>query len=210
MSHHNALYQKAWEILKDQMILEESVDKEPIRPEPDLKKLEEGIRLLEEVISINPENWSAYWAMGKAYQTMGDKQKQYDAFKKAQQIARKHPDESYSDAIRELVLSCLELEKIKEAIYYGKQAIEFSPDDFTLWSNFSICLLLDGQLDNAENYANKALGACADDGVAKNVLAVVKKIRNGELEVKSFNEMAKLPDFDKESTDEARKADSSV
>ena len=182
-------YQRAVEILDARMIIDkddgsgEKIERDPLDAASETK-VREAVSLLKDVVRYNPHNWSAYWMLGKAYQLLDEHENQFEAFRSSQLIVRSlHPvPEAYADVLRELVLACLATNRLDYAIYYADTAIKFRPADATLWSNYAITLLLGGKLDNAETWARNAAVALPGDTVAVNVLALVDRIRAGQIE----------------------------
>jgi tetratricopeptide (TPR) repeat protein len=182
---HNELFSKACALLDEQILLEHGDPGDVAKiPEIDTVKIEEGIECLKQVVAMNATNWSAYWLMGKAYQSLRQYQQEYESFKKASaELRQQQPDDTVAIAnvLRELAYSCMKLDKFTEASYYGGLAIEFDPQDFTLISNQACVFMCVGNLDAAEKYAQRALYYLPQDIVAKNVLLLIPKLRNGEV-----------------------------
>src|SRR5262249_32236511 len=69
-SRHNQLYKEACALTEGLIHLHD-------QPAAELdgagrQRLERAIPLFQEVLQINPQNWSAMWLLGKVYQRLGD------------------------------------------------------------------------------------------------------------------------------------------
>lgn len=138
------------------------------------ESLEKGMVGLKTVLSFNPDNWSARWMLGKAMQALGFHEEAYNEFLTAH---RKVPDQHI---MRELALECLETKRFTQAVYYCHVAIEFAPDDYTLWPNMALAQLFNGNIENSENWANKSLQKIPDDKPALNILKIIAEIKSGK------------------------------
>jgi hypothetical protein len=68
------------------------------------REVERGIQLLDFILIVNPQNWSAYWIIGKGYQALGNSEMACDALGKAFAIEKGNPD-----VAREYMYECLQL-----------------------------------------------------------------------------------------------------
>jgi cytochrome c-type biogenesis protein CcmH/NrfG len=81
---HNSLLQGASDLLMPYLFLDDRKEKEVTTPD-DRAAVQRGIEMLERVLQINPQNWSASWFLGMASNVLGRLDDAYKAF------ARAHP-----------------------------------------------------------------------------------------------------------------------
>ena len=130
---------------------------------------------LRTVLANNPNNWSARWMLGKAQQALKQHEQAYESFLEA------HRDVlTNENVMRELALECLQTKRYSQAVHYCHVAIEFSPEDYSLWPNMATAHLFNKNLDEAESWAKKSLEKIPDDEPAMAVLKMVKEIRAGK------------------------------
>ena len=85
VERHDEYYQKGFACIDPYVQLQGKP-----RKRPNKDKIKEGIKYLEAVTKINPENWAAFWLKGKAYQSLEHPQSAYNAFKKAFDIEKEN------------------------------------------------------------------------------------------------------------------------
>lgn len=189
INRHNELFQKASETLYPYMQLEGCEHQEIT--DADRDRITEAINTLEEVLTINPQNWAALWIIGKTYQALGDHQSAYACFWQAHQIDLQQPD-----VLRELALQCLVLKIFEDACYYAQSAIQFNHSDPTLWANYAVALMMKGDTTKAAHWADKTLRHDANDLVAKNTMRVLQEIQEGKRGIpQDFSELQEEPDL---------------
>lgn len=151
----------------------EGVDAKPIDSIAE-EVMQKGIEGFKSVTRFNPNNWAAYWMMGKTHQALNENEEAYQAFLLAHNI---HLGEQ--NVLRELALQCLKTKRFDLAAFYSQGAQEFDPEDYTLWANMAVAKLFQQKLDDAETWANKALSRLPGDEPSLRVLQFVKEIRDG-------------------------------
>ena len=173
------LYQESCDLIRPYLFLEgelgESSQKDLNSTEA-LAELNKGIEGLKKVIKEAEYNWAAQWFLGKALQVLNDHENAHKAFLDAY-----HNNLEHEAIIRELALECLLTDRFKDAAYYCNVASEFSPEDYTLWSNISVAQLFNNNLEKAEEWAKKTLVKIPDDKPATEVLKYVNGIRDGTM-----------------------------
>lgn len=169
----NELYKKSCDIILPYIRLEgrksEQVDfakKEEI--------LKEGLEGLETVLKFNPSNWSARWMIGKIKQVLGLHEEAYNAFLIAHRGVLTN-----ENVMRELALECLQTKRFKQAVHYCHVAIEFAPDDYSLFANMAVSQLFNGNLIEAESWAKKSLEKIPNDPPSNNILKIIEDIKKG-------------------------------
>jgi tetratricopeptide (TPR) repeat protein len=128
VDEHNALYERATALVRFTTTIVP-----PVRLSWFQRwKVRRGIRLLERVVQLNPENWAALWVMGKAHQAIGDSERALDAFSKSHLINRDNPD-----VVREASISAMECERHDVAIAFAERAMTLNPSDSGLRANLA-------------------------------------------------------------------------
>ena len=168
----NTLYQESCAIIMPHIRLEESEQGDPVQGQANLQK---GVEGLETVLKFNPTNWPARWMLGKAKQALGLHEESYTAFLTAHRNVL-----TDQNVMRELALECLQTKRFKQAVHYCHVAMEFDPDDYSLWPNMAVAQLFNGSIDEAESWANKSLVKIPGDEPAMNVLKIISEIRAGK------------------------------
>ena len=160
---------------------------DPGLSELSLKKGIEGLNL---VLKAYPSNWNVRWMLGKAKQAQGLHEEAYSEFYIAHMDFKRSifdgPTElpvPTIDVMRELSLECLRTNRIKEAVYYCQMAIEFDPEDNSLWSNMAIAHLLNGNLKVAETWAAKSSKASPTDVPTANIMKIIEDVKSGKREM---------------------------
>ena len=179
-SDRNALYLASCDAMMPYLRLEgegDEVKKDPSSEEGQ-QVLNASILGLQTVLEHNPQNWAARWMLGKAQQALQLHEAAYESFLKAHRNIRTN-----EDVMRELALECLQTKRFSQAVHFCHVAIEFEPDDFTLWSNMAMSQLFNKNIDNAETWAKKTLEKIPDDEPASVVLKLIKEIRDGTREI---------------------------
>lgn len=165
------------------MRLEGAVQKDP-NSEEGKEALRVGMEGLETVLRYNPSNWPAYWMLGKAQQAQNRHEEAYQSFRLSHRnVLTNH------DVLRELGLECLHTKRFSEAVHFCHVAIEFDPDDATLWPNMAVAKLFNSNLEEAEQWAKKAIAKMPDDIPANTVLRLIGEIKAGKRSIPT--------DFDK-------------
>ncbi len=137
-------------------------------------KVRRGIRLLDRVMELNPENWNALWVMGKAYQALGDSSKALASFTMSHSINPNSPD-----IAREASISAIESSQNDVAIAFAERAVQLDPDDPGLRSNLALMYLFGQQLQLAEAQIEQAYAKDPFDKITLNVRKLIKDVLNG-------------------------------
>ena len=172
----NALYRKSCDMVMPYLKLEGAKQLDANTEEAS-ETLKQGLRGLQTIVCENPNNWSAYWMIGKIYQVRGNHEEAYQSFLKSHRGVL-----TQQDVMRELGLECLHTKRFSQAVHYCHAAIEFAPDDYSLWPNMATSQLFNQNLVEAEKWAKKSLEKIPDDEPAKNVMKMVEEIKDGKRE----------------------------
>lgn len=170
IERHDEYYQKGFACIDPYVQLQGRPQK---RPNKD--KIKEGIKYLDAVTKINPENWAAFWLKGKAYQSLGHPQSAYNAFKKAFDIEKDN-----ADVARELMIEAVNLGKGREGVEIGKYALSLNPKNTGLMGNLALAYLINGEIDNAEDTIRKAISLDPQDEINKQILDIVLEVKSGK------------------------------
>jgi len=145
---------------------------DPVNPSD---KIKEGIKYLDAVTKINPDNWAAFWLKGKAYQALGDPVLAYDEFKKACDIEKENPD-----VARELMIESLNLGKGEEDVEIGEHALSLKPNDPGLMRNLGLAYLINGEIEKAEEVTRQAIALDPQDEINKQILNIIREVKSGK------------------------------
>ncbi len=170
---HNRLFQEGSDLISPYMQLvnrdSKATDSSDAR-----KTLERGIELLTQAISINPANWSAYWIIGKAHQSLGNSEDACDAFGKSYELQKGN-----ADVAREYMFECLNLGRADRGIAAARHAAMLRPDDAGLVANLALALLIGGKLDEAAETITKALAMAPTDEISRNLKQMIADVQAG-------------------------------
>lgn len=174
------LYKKSFDAAMPYIKLDGESAKNPFEA---LDVLKESIQGLSTITEYNPSNWSSLWMIGKIHQAIKEHEKSYESLFKAyraiMRVGEGCEPTLHADIMRELGVECLYTGRFKDAVYYCNLAVEYDMKDYTLWSNVAIAKVFVGDLDAAENWANRALEKMPEDKPAQSTLRIIKEIREG-------------------------------
>jgi hypothetical protein len=139
------------------------------------KDTDQGIEYLELVTHLDTQNWTAYWFLGKTYQTLSNNEKAFGYFKSAYKINPNH-----ADICRELMMECLQLGKTDEGLSVAQSAVKLAPNDPGLLANLGLALFLNANLAEAKNVAKQSLALSPSDQITKNLLMMITQVQNGK------------------------------
>ena len=169
---HDDVFKRGSELITPHMRL---VGRTPKRTAGASKDLRDGIRLLDEALRLYPNNWSALWIQGKAFQALDDHAQAYARFKRSYAL---EPDNA--DIGRELMLECLEVGRMTEAVDVARAASDKTPGDAGLRANLALALLLAGRITDAGDTAGVALQMDPDDAITKSLVRIIDDVRRGK------------------------------
>ncbi len=170
--NHNLYYEKGTELITPYI----KYSDKPFRPKQKNElKLKAGIKYLDAVTKLNPENDSAYWVKGKAYQAMNMHKEAYDEFNQGFKLNKENPDFG-----RELAEECLYLGFGKAAVSVSKFASSLDPNDAGLLGNVALSYLINGELLNSKQTIRKAMELDPDDEINKSLNLVIEEVVSGK------------------------------
>ena len=171
---HDRLYQRGCDLIKPYMILTDRHSR-PANTEKARRDLREGISLLTKVVTINPNNWAAFWIMGKAYQALDDSENACDSFGKSFAIQQANPD-----VAREYMFEYLNLGRTSEGLRAAQHAITLQPRNAGLIANLAFAYLIAGNIDQALDSVNESLQIAPDDKITQDLKKIICGVRDGK------------------------------
>jgi Flp pilus assembly protein TadD len=165
---HDRLFREATVIIQGHIALDERQDVPSIEGALACN-LKYAISLLERVLEINPENWSAMWFVGKTQQRLGNRNEALEWFARAYQINPSQPD-----VAREAALCAMEIGRQEMAIAFAYRATQIDPINPGLRANLALAYMLSGRLSDAATVIEQALAGDPRDSISKNIRAMVE------------------------------------
>lgn len=170
----NDLYKTSCDLIMPYLHLE-GADQSDVNSEAGRDALKKGIEGLQTILKFSPASWNAGWMLGKAQQALQQHEQAYQSFLKAHRSILTN-----QNVMRELALECLQTKRFSQAVHYCHVAMEFDPEDFSLWPNMAVAQLFNGNILEAEQWAKKALDKIPGDEPATIVLSLVGDIKAGK------------------------------
>jgi tetratricopeptide (TPR) repeat protein len=170
--NHNPYYLKGTKLIEPYMDLEGKSNTVNKKIEDSIK---EGIRYLDAVTKINPDNFAAYWIKGKGYQTMKQHESAYLQFDKSFELKKDNPD-----VARELMIECVHLGKGKEAVEVSLHALALDNSNAGLIGNLALAYLINGDTDLADKTIKKAIEADPNDKINLRLNQIIDKVISGK------------------------------
>ena len=138
-------------------------------------KTDEAIEAVQKAIELEPGLWLAHSTLGGLYQGIGDHQKAVRAFSRAASLAPDQPRVAFG-----LAMSYRELGREEDALQQLQRAVEGEyPPAMLLLARLHI--EQDGDLEIAEDLANRVLQQASDFAEAYDVLAIVQMRKGNRL-----------------------------
>lgn len=170
----NDLYKTSCDLIMEYLHLEGAAQSN-VNSDQGREALKKGIEGLQTVLKHSPGSWNAGWMLGKAQQALQQHEQAYQSFLTAHRNILTN-----QNVMRELALECLQTKRFSQAVHYCHVAMEFDPDDYSLWPNMAVAQLFNGNILEAEQWANKALDKLPGDEPATTVLSIVGDIKAGK------------------------------
>jgi Flp pilus assembly protein TadD len=171
---HDFLYKQATDLVRPYLVLQDVLVKNA-KTTKARADLERAISLFDRVLSINQENWAAAWFAGKAAQSLGNQERAYGFFKCSFEVQKKNPD-----VARELMLTCLDTGRAKEAVEVAEHAVQLTDSDAGLKANLALARLCAGDLVGADNAIDAALIQDPRDEISITLQKLIGEVRRGE------------------------------
>jgi tetratricopeptide (TPR) repeat protein len=173
-SAHNRLFNEGCDLISPYLVLQKKGTKDP-RSGGAKREILAGIEKLEQVLILNPKNASAYWFIGKGHQVLKDQQQAYSAFKSSWSIQKQN-----ANVAQDYMVACLNLGHSAEGVQIADEALKLKPDDPAVIANHALALLIDGQLDRAEDEVRKSLQIAPVDHVTLELQAAIEDVKSGK------------------------------
>lgn len=122
-----------------------------------------------------PKTGSALWVQGKAFQSLNDHAQAYARFKRAYAIQSENPDVG-----RELMLECLQTQRMNEGVEVARATSSRTPRDAGLRANLGLALLMAGRIEEAADATAAALQLSSSDPITRDLLRVIQEVRAGK------------------------------
>lgn len=170
--NHNLYYLKGTKLIEPFMDLEgKSITIDSKAKESIIK----GIRYLDAVTKINPNNYAAYWIIGKGYQSIKQHDSAYLHFDKAFELKKDNPD-----VARELMIECLHLGKGKEAVNVSLHALSLDSSNAGLIGNLALAYLINGDIELADKTIKKAMQTNPNDKINLRLSQIISEVISGK------------------------------
>lgn len=170
--NHNPYYLKGTKLIEPYMDLE---GKSIIINSKAKDSITEGIRYLDAVTKINPNNFAAFWIKGKGYQSLKQHDSAYSQFDKSFEIKKDNPD-----VARELMIECLHLGKGKEAVNVSLHALSLDSSNAGLIGNLALAYLINGDTDLADKTIKKAMQTDPNDKINLKLSEIISEVISGK------------------------------
>lgn len=165
-------YQKGLELIEPLINLQEGRATIDSKAKDSLAK---GIKYLDAVTTINPNNFAAYWLKGKAYQALKQHESAYIEFDKSFEIEKENPD-----VARELMIEFVHLGKGKEAVSVALHALSFDSLDVGLMGNLALAYLIDGDTNLANKTIKNAIKADPNNEINLRLSQIINDVISGK------------------------------
>jgi tetratricopeptide (TPR) repeat protein len=175
IARHNHTYERACHLVRRDVL----IDGQPLSVTPGIfarLRLRKALRLFDEVLRLNPENWAAIFYMGKIHHRFGDRALALELMRKAH---RGNP--SLSGFAREAGLVASQLGRHQEGIELTEEAIRLRPRDGSLYSNLGLMYLLNGVAPDAIRSFQQAIELEPDHAMTPRLLTVAKAVQDGSI-----------------------------
>jgi Flp pilus assembly protein TadD len=116
------------------------------------KQIAEGIRVLTQVTRQQPQNWSAFWFIGKAEQARRNHAAAETAFQRAFELNPAH-----SAVGRELMIESICAGHSADAVRVAEKSVGLNPRDSEMVANLALAYLADGQVAKARRAVNDSI-----------------------------------------------------
>lgn len=165
---HDRSFAQAMALIKDYLRLSERPNLvAPGRTR--VRNLRRAAGLLEHVLQLNPDNWSAMWHLGKIHQRLEEHEVALWWFGRACQVNPTQPD-----VAREASISAMEIGRLDDAILYAERACQHSPADAGIQANLALAYLLASRLSEAQGCIRRALDIDPTDQLSQTLAAMIR------------------------------------
>ena len=173
IARHNRIYDQACDLVQRDIL----IDGQPLSAKPGFfarLRLRKALRLFDEVLRLNPENWAAVFTMGKIHHRFGNHVLALELMLKAHRGIPSH-----SGLAREAGLVASQMGRHQEGIELTEEAIRLSPQDGSLYSNLGLMYLFSGVVPEAIRAFQRAVELEPNHAMTPRLLAVAKAVHGG-------------------------------
>jgi tetratricopeptide (TPR) repeat protein len=173
VEEHNRLFREAFSLLEGKLRI--GGKPEPtfsVQSEADTR---EAIELLEQVVTLNPGNWAAFWAMGKAHQALDQHDAALRCFSSGLALNSKD-----AGIAQEAAIEAMECCRPDLAVTYGRVAVGLAPNNPGVQANLGLAFLFSGNPDHAQEVLRAALEANPSDLITQGLIKIVAEVQTGE------------------------------
>ncbi len=172
---HDLLYKQAADLVQQPYFILHGAPRKSTPSGKAHTELERAIGLFGRVLGLNPQNWAAAWLAGKAAQSLGDQERAYRFFKRSFEDQKENPD-----VARELMITCLETKRAKEAVEVAEHAVRLTDSDAGLKANLALARLCAGDHLGAEVAIDAALKGNPRDEISITLKRLIDQVKRGE------------------------------
>ena len=173
IKRHNDLYARANELIKGLVIVDGTTQKSLGFFEK--RRLRQAIELHQQVLSLNPINWSAMCMIGKAYQSFGELDQALSWFSKAHECVPDNPS-----IAKEVGYAAGRLGKHDVAVRVMEAVVKQHPNNAGLQTNFGLSCLMAGKLADACIAFARTVELEPQRAVNKKLLAFARDVESGK------------------------------
>jgi tetratricopeptide (TPR) repeat protein len=135
-------------------------------------KYEDGIEILEEIVSEDDRFWESYLFLGLAYRQLAQNDEAIKYFTKVLSINPEH-----AQTHNELAVFFMEEGNYPKALAHAEKACELQPDSAGFLCNFGMAKLYNGEMEEAEKTFMKAKFMDPANEVVKNCLHLLGEVK---------------------------------
>jgi len=167
-SEHNRIFKEATDLIEYEIQLLERPN--TMKPNSLVRfKLQHALSLFERVLQLNPDNWSAMWAVGKIHQRFGDSTTAFSWFERAYQVNPSQPS-----IAREASISAMDIGNHDAAIIFGHRATQIEPACADLHANLALAFLHANRITEAQASIERSLSIEPSDAVSQSIRTIIQ------------------------------------
>ena len=170
---HNDLYARANELLKGLAMLDDA-------PQKSLgffqkRRLRQAIELYQQVLGLNPVNWSSMVMIGKAFQSLGELEQALSWFSQASECVPDNPA-----VAKEVGYAAGRLGKHDVAVRAMEAVVKQHPNNAGLQTNFGLSCLMAGKVTDACKAFGRTVELEPQRDQNKKLLAFAREVEFGK------------------------------
>lgn len=141
------------------------------------RKLKKAIAAFEQAIVLQPQNFVAYWGLGKTYQALDYPDQTLASFERAYTC-----EKSNADVCREACLAAMECGDFLKGNDYADKAIAISEDDPGHYCNKALALMFLGKDKEALESVSHSLRLAPQDEITQYVNGIILSVAQGKVD----------------------------